>query len=51
MKDLPLPFPFSKRPTLGARVLVRSYIRIYLRALYKELTDWIEGKLCYYLNY
>jgi len=40
--DLLLPLPFVHRPCLGARVLVRSYVRRYLPALYKEINDWIE---------
>ena len=27
---------------MGARLLVRSYVRRYLHALYKEIGDWIE---------
>ena len=42
MSHLPLPFPFLHRPRIGSRHLVRSYVRRYLKALYKELTDWIE---------
>ena len=37
-----LPFPLSHRPRLGARLLVRSYVRRYLQALYREIGDWIE---------
>lgn len=37
-----LPAPISARPRLGSRILVRSYIRRYLKALYKEIADWIE---------
>ncbi len=40
--DVTLPYPFVHRPGLGARILVRSYVRRYLTALYKEVTDWIE---------
>ena len=36
-----LPYPFVHRPSLGARILVRSYVRRYLKAIYTELTDWI----------
>jgi hypothetical protein len=32
--------PFKKRPRLGARVFVRSHIRKYLSALYKDVKDW-----------
>jgi hypothetical protein len=42
MVDLPLPFPFKKRPRIGSRRLVRNYVRRYLKALYKELADWID---------
>jgi len=37
-----LPAPIVTRPRLGSRILVRSYVRRYLKALYKELADWIE---------
>ena len=37
-----LPAPIVSRPRLGSRILVRSYVRRYLKALYKELADWIE---------
>ena len=37
-----LPSPLKTRPRLGARLLVRSYVRRYLKALYKEIGDWIE---------
>lgn len=37
-----LPFPISHRPRLGARVLVRSYVRRYIKAIFHELGDWIE---------
>lgn len=40
--DLILPLPFVERPCLGSRILVRSYVRRYLHALYKEINDWIE---------
>jgi hypothetical protein len=39
--DLFLPYPFVHRPSLGARILVRSYVRRYLKALYNEINDWI----------
>ena len=39
--DLPLPRPFRHRPRLGARNVIRGYIRRYLTAIYKELSDWI----------
>ena len=38
---LALPRPFKHRPRLGARNVIRGYIRRYLNAIYKELTDWI----------
>ena len=38
---LPLPRPFKHRPRLGARNVVRNYTRRYLKAVYKELSDWI----------
>jgi len=37
-----LPFPIVHRPRLGARVLVRSYVRRYIKAIFHELDDWIE---------
>lgn len=37
-----LPAPIAARPRLGSRILVRSYVRRYLKALYRELADWIE---------
>lgn len=37
-----LPFPFMHRPRLGARILVRSYVRRYIKAIFHELGDWIE---------
>ena len=40
--DLPLPYPFVHRPCLGSRILVRSYVRRYLKALYNEVNDWIQ---------
>ena len=40
--DLILPLPFLQRPGIGTRILVRSYVRRYLHAIYKELNDWIE---------
>jgi len=39
--DLPLPKPFKHRPRLGARNVIRGYVRRYLKAIYKELSDWI----------
>jgi hypothetical protein len=38
---LDLPTPFKHRPRLGARIVIKSYIRRYLVAIYKELSDWI----------
>ena len=37
-----LPSPMKHRPNLGARILVKSYVRRYLKALYKEIGEWIE---------
>ena len=37
-----LPFPLKHRPRLGSRILVKSYVRRYLKALYREIADWIE---------
>lgn len=43
---LTLPEPFKKRPCLGARVFIRSHVRKFFHALYKELKDWKIGKCC-----
>ena len=40
-EKLELPRPFKHRPRLGARNVIRGYIRRYLSAIYKELSDWI----------
>jgi len=40
--DLLLPYPFIHRPCIGSRILVRSYVRRYLKALYNEVNDWID---------
>jgi hypothetical protein len=40
--DLYYPYPFIHRPCLGSRILVRSYVRRYLHAIYKEVQDWIQ---------
>lgn len=40
--DLILPLPFFHRPCMGSRILVRSYVRRYLHAIYREITDWIQ---------
>ena len=37
-----LPSPMAHRPRLGSRILVRSYCRRYLKALYREIGDWIQ---------
>jgi hypothetical protein len=36
------PDPIPHRPRLGSRILVRSYVRRYLKALYNEITAWID---------
>jgi len=36
-----LPFPFAHRPRLGARWIVRQYVRRYITSLYLELNDWL----------
>ena len=36
-----LPEPLAHRPRLGSRILLRSYVRRYLKALYREIGDWI----------
>ncbi len=35
-----MPKPFKKRPSFGARLLVRSHVRKMWHALYSELKDW-----------
>lgn len=35
------PFPITHRPRLGARMIVRQYVRRYITGLYKEITDWL----------
>jgi len=40
--QMDLPFPILHRPRLGSRVLVRSYTRRYIKAIFHELGDWIE---------
>ena len=40
--QIDLPFPIPQRPRLGARILVRSYVRRYIKAIFHELGDWIE---------
>jgi hypothetical protein len=40
--DLKYPFPILHRPRLGARIVVRTYVRRYLKGLFAELNDWIE---------
>lgn len=41
-KQTDLPFPILHRPRLGSRVLVRSYCRRYIKAIFCELGDWKE---------
>lgn len=41
-EHISLPDPIQHRPRLGARILVRSYVRRYLKALYGEIGSWIE---------
>jgi hypothetical protein len=31
----------AHRPRIGARWLVRQYVRRYITALYKEVSDWL----------
>lgn len=35
------PFPIAHRPRLGARMIVRQYVRRYITGLYKEISDWL----------
>jgi hypothetical protein len=41
-KELVYPFPILHRPRLGARIIVRTYVRRYIKGLFQELGDWIE---------
>jgi len=41
-EHIKLPHPLVHRPRVGARLLVRSYVRRYLKALYRELGEWIQ---------
>lgn len=38
----PLPYPFTERPRLGARLFVRGNTKRFFKALLKEMTNWIE---------
>jgi len=40
--QIEFPFPCTHRPRLGARWLVRQYVRRYIHSLYKEVSDWLE---------
>ena len=42
MSELPLPYPLEQRPRLGSRLTIRNYTRRYLKAIYKEMSDWKE---------
>jgi len=42
-ESITLPFPFTHRPKIGARWLVRQYTRRYITCLYREISDWIES--------
>ena len=42
LNKLNLPQPLVHRPRIGARLLVKSYCRRYLKALYRELGEWIQ---------
>lgn len=39
--EVTYPFPILHRPSIGSRWIVRQYVRRYLHALYKEISDWI----------
>lgn len=41
-KNVDLPFPIAHRPRMGARILVRSYVRRYMKAIQNEIGDWNE---------
>lgn len=41
-EDLKFPDPLKTRPRVGARHIMKNYTRRYLKALYKEITDWVE---------
>jgi hypothetical protein len=38
--DRPYPWPYPRRPGLGARLLVRSHVKRFLSPLVHELADW-----------
>ena len=40
--ELVLPFPIMHRPRLGARMIVRQYVRRYINGIGREVSDWIE---------
>ncbi|GMI08153.1 hypothetical protein TrVE_jg12485 [Triparma verrucosa] len=40
--EAPLPFPFTERPRLGARLFIRGNTKRFFKALLKELTNWID---------
>lgn len=41
-EHIELPSPLVHRPRMGARILVRSYVRRFLKALYMEIGSWIN---------
>ena len=38
----PLPLPFSARPALGVRLYVRGNTKRFIRAILRELTNWVD---------
>lgn len=48
------PYPILHRPRIGTRWMVRQYVRRYVQALYKEVSDWQDtsrARSCYLLMY
>lgn len=41
-QNLVLPFPILHRPRLGARMIIRQYVRRYIKNASHEVTDWID---------
>ena len=37
------PHPVMHRPRIGSRWIVRQYVRRYVQALYKEVSDWQDS--------
>jgi hypothetical protein len=49
-----LPFPVIHRPRLGSRMIIRQYVRRYIKNVQNEVSCWIEenaGRASYLLLY